>query len=181
MDGWAVRYPDFKPEGATQLKTESGASWAGRPWKGAAVKPGHAVRVFTGTLIPVGFDTVVGQEQTELDPSTGQLTILPGQRAEQHCRLSGDDLAVGQIALTAGTLIGPAELGLAASLGLHATKGVSTRDILNQLLRADRVRGNYAPWSRRMRSSFCPQIGGHCRGRFCRSVALRQAFLKAQG
>jgi molybdopterin molybdotransferase len=86
--------------------------------------------VFTGALIPVGFDTVVAQKQTKLDPPTGQLTILPCQRAEQHRRLSDDDLAVGQIALTAGTLIGPAKLGLAASLGLNATKGVSTRDIL---------------------------------------------------
>jgi len=118
MDGWAVRYPDLNPEGSTQLKIESGASWAGRPWKGASVKPGHAVRVFTGALIPVGSDTVVAQEQTQIDPSTDQLTILPGQRAGQHRRLSGDDLAVGQIALAAGTLIGPAELGLAASLGL---------------------------------------------------------------
>jgi len=31
------------------------------------------------------------------DLSTGQLTILPVQRAEQHRRLSGDDLTVGQI------------------------------------------------------------------------------------
>ena len=159
MDGWAVRYPDLNPEGSTQLKIESGASWAGRPWKGASVKPGHAVRVFTGALIPVGSDTVVAQEQTQIDPSTDQLTILPGQRAGQHRRLSGDDLAVGQIALAAGTLIGPAELGLAASLGLNATKGVSTRDILKPLVRAHRVLGNDAPWSRPMRSSFCLQIG----------------------
>ena len=77
------------------------------------------VRVFTGALVPVEFDTLVAQEQTQLDPSTGRLTILPGQRAGQHRRPSGDGLAVGQIALTAGTLIGPAEIGLAASRGLN--------------------------------------------------------------
>ena len=56
-----------------------------------------AVRIFTGAVISVGFDTVVAQEQTQLDLSTGQLTILQGQRAGQHRRLSGDDLTVGQI------------------------------------------------------------------------------------
>jgi len=118
MDGWAIRSSDLNEQGATQLKIESGASWAGRPWVGASVSPGHAVRIFTGALIPGGCDTVVAQEQTQLDPSTGQLTIMPGQKAGQHRRRSGDDLATGQIALTQGTRVGPAELGLAASLGL---------------------------------------------------------------
>ena len=62
--------------------------------------------------------TVVAQEQTRLEPLTGQLTILSGQKPGQHRRLAGDDLAAGQIALSAGTRIGPAEIGLAASLGL---------------------------------------------------------------
>lgn len=119
MDGWAVRSSDLNPEGVTQLKIESGTSWAGRPWEGTNVRPGHAVRVFTGALIPPGCDTVVAQEQARSNPSTLQLEILPGQRAGQHRRLTGEDLATGQIALTEGTRIGPAELGLAASLGLN--------------------------------------------------------------
>ena len=118
MDGWAVRASDLNPEGATQLEIESGASWAGRPWQETSVSAGHAVRIFTGALIPAGSDTVVAQEQTRLEPLTGQLTILSGQKPGQHRRLSGDDLAAGEIALAAGTRIGPAEIGLAASLGL---------------------------------------------------------------
>lgn len=118
MDGWAVSGSDLNPAGPTQLHTEAGASWAGRPWGGASVSPGYAVRIFTGALIPGGCDTVVAQEQTQFDPLTRQLTILPGQQPGQHLRLAGDDLATGQIALTEGTRMGPAELGLAASLGL---------------------------------------------------------------
>ena len=42
----------------------------------------------------------------------------PGQRAEQHVRRAGEDLARGKPALAAGKRLGPAEIGLLASLGI---------------------------------------------------------------
>jgi molybdopterin molybdotransferase len=44
--------------------------------------------------------------------------VPPGQRAGQHRRFAGEDLALGGIALPAGCRLGPAHLGLAASLGI---------------------------------------------------------------
>ena len=56
------------------------------------------------------------QEVVQVDGKT--LIVPPGQRAGQNIRRAGEDLARGAVALAAGKRIGPAELGLMASLGL---------------------------------------------------------------
>jgi molybdopterin molybdotransferase len=80
------------------------------------VGPGQAVRIMTGAVLPRGADTVVMQEAARLD---GDGVILPAvSRPGQNVRRAGEDLAAGRAALRAGRRIGPAELGLLASLGL---------------------------------------------------------------
>lgn len=114
MDGWAVRAADLAAEGETAL-VEAGVALAGRPFAGE-VKPGECVRVMTGAVMPRGADTVVIQEVVRREQ--GKIIVPPGQKAGQNVRRAGEDLRAGAPALTAGTRIGAAELGLAASVGV---------------------------------------------------------------
>jgi molybdopterin molybdotransferase len=114
MDGYAVRGADLKAGGETVLR-EIGAAFAGRTFEGA-VGPGECVRVMTGAVMPAGTDTVVIQEHVRVEG--GRVVVPPGQQTGQNRRFAGEDLAVGRVAIPAGRLVRPAELGLLASLGL---------------------------------------------------------------
>jgi len=114
MDGFAVRGADLKADGDTVLR-EIGAAFAGRTFAGA-VGPGQCVRVMTGAVMPAGTDTVVIQEAVRVERD--RIVVPPGQKTGQNRRLAGEDLAAGRVAIPAGRLVRPAELGLLASLGL---------------------------------------------------------------
>jgi molybdopterin molybdotransferase len=70
----------------------------------------------TGAKMPDGLDTVIMQEQVECVDDT--ILIGSGHKPGQNVRQAGEDLAVGAVAVSAGTRIDPAELGLFASLGV---------------------------------------------------------------
>lgn len=113
MDGFAARALDL---GAAENRLEVvGTAYAGGAFSGL-VGPGQAVRVMTGAVLPRGADTVVIQESARVE---GETVLLPAvAKPGQNVRRAGEDLAVGRPALLAGRRIGPAELGLLASLGL---------------------------------------------------------------
>ena len=114
MDGYAVRGADTLSTATVRLKVV-GTALAGKAFSGL-IGPGQAVRIMTGAVMPAGSDTVVVQEVCEVD---GEQVVVPGgQRTGQNVRRLGEDLAVGKPALRAGKRVGPAELGLAASLGI---------------------------------------------------------------
>jgi molybdopterin molybdotransferase len=114
MDGFSVQAADLDPKGETRLVIVA-ESLAGRPCP-IAPGPGQAVRIMTGAMMPAGHDTVVPRELCRVEGRS--LGIPPGQLARSNCRMRGEDLRAGQTALGIGTRIGPAELGLIASLGL---------------------------------------------------------------
>jgi molybdopterin molybdotransferase len=70
----------------------------------------------TGAVLPAGADTVVMQEQAQ--DRGAEVRVGPEHRAGQNVRRAGEDLARGATVLSPGDLLGPAELGLLASLGL---------------------------------------------------------------
>jgi molybdopterin molybdotransferase len=82
---------------------------------GHTLAPGTAARIFTGAPVPHGADAVVMQEVCRLDGD--QLTIDHVPHAGEWVRRRGEDIAVGQTVLHAGQSLGPAELGVAASVG----------------------------------------------------------------
>lgn len=113
MDGWAMRGTDLGAGEATL--TEVGASFAGRPFTGK-LATGQCVRIMTGGVVPDGADTVVMQERAR---AKGQsITFTAGQKTGQNVREAGEDLKAGSVALRAGRIVRPAELGLIASLGI---------------------------------------------------------------
>jgi molybdopterin molybdotransferase len=109
MDGYAVRAADAA-EGA-RLRVV-GAAPAGRPFDGT-LKWGEAVRIFTGSFMPPGADTVVLQEDAVAEAETVVVGATP--LAGQHIRRQGQDFAVGDEVVPAGRRLGAREIGLAAA------------------------------------------------------------------
>ena len=114
MDGYALRIADLAADDETRLSV-IGTALAGNAFSGI-VGAGQAVRIMTGAVLPHGADTVVAQEDVRTDGDA--LLVPPGHKAGQHVRLAGEDLARGKPALCAGKRLGPAEIGLLASLGI---------------------------------------------------------------
>jgi molybdopterin molybdotransferase len=114
MDGYAVRFDSLTTQDETRL-TVVGTAFAGSAFSGQVGK-GQAVRIMTGAVLPAGADTVVVQEVARV--ADGAVFIPAGQKLGQNTRRAGEDLARGAVALAAGKRLGPAELGLIASLGI---------------------------------------------------------------
>jgi molybdopterin molybdotransferase len=114
MDGYAVRAADLRADQPVRLK-RIGEAFAGKTF-GGSISAGECVRVMTGAVMPPGADTVVIQEIAR--EADGVVTIPPGQKPGENMRFAGEDLALGKLAIPAGKLIKPAELGLIASLGI---------------------------------------------------------------
>ncbi|HUP96479.1 MAG TPA: gephyrin-like molybdotransferase Glp [Usitatibacter sp.] len=113
MDGWAMKGADLA--GGEATLTEIGASFAGKPFAGK-VAAGQCVRIMTGGVVPEGADTVVMQERAQANGKS--VTFAAGQKPGQNVREAGEDLKAGSVALRAGRIVRPAELGLIASLGI---------------------------------------------------------------
>jgi len=118
MDGYAVRVDDvLAAQGALPVSQRIAAGSVG-----TALQPGTVARIFTGAPVPAGADAVVMQEECTVVDGRNEAvphvlihsTPLPGQ----NIRRSGEDVARGDVVLAAGTRLGPAALGLAASVGM---------------------------------------------------------------
>jgi molybdopterin molybdotransferase len=73
------------------------------------------VRIFTGAPMPAGLDTVVMQEDAQRD---GDRVVLPASAVGENVRRAGEDIAIGERALAAGTRLRPWDLGVLAALGV---------------------------------------------------------------
>ena len=115
MDGYALSGHDLAPDGPTHCRVV-GTVHAGQTWNGA-VGPGECIKIMTGAVMPPGLDTVVPVEFIETAGET--VRIPPGVvRPGDNRRLRGEDLTRGRAALQQGDRLGPAALGLVASLGV---------------------------------------------------------------
>jgi len=113
MDGYAVRASDCVTAGAVLRVTQRIPAGS----HGTLLSAGESARIFTGAPIPQGADAVVMQEDCEaLDAE--QVKVLKAVPIGQWVRRSGEDVTRGATVLTQGTRLTPAELGLAASIGL---------------------------------------------------------------
>jgi len=114
MDGFAF---DGAQLGADALTLEVvGTAYAGKAWQGT-VKRGQCVKIMTGAIMPAGLDTVVPLEFVKVDADRIEVpagVVKPGDNR----RLLGEDLMAGRPALLRGQTLGPAAMGLVASLGL---------------------------------------------------------------
>ena len=119
MDGYAVRTADTATPG--QVLRIAQRIPAGSV--GTQLEPGTVARIFTGAPVPPGADAVVMQEDCAIaEGSVDQVQVNIAPAVGQWIRRRGEDLTAGKTALTAGILLRPQELGVAASAGLtHLT------------------------------------------------------------
>jgi gephyrin len=131
MDGFAVIHDDTSP-----WREIIADQFAGQVVD-VEVTPGTAARITTGAPLPRGADAVVPVERTEVRDDHViilQEDIRPGE----NVRPVGADLRRGEVLIPAGTVIGPAEIGLLASLG-RARVVVSRRPRVSVLSTGDEL------------------------------------------
>ncbi|KQO13670.1 molybdenum cofactor biosynthesis protein MoaA [Acidovorax sp. Leaf76] len=115
MDGYAVRRADVPASGTVlPVSQRIAAGSAGEP-----LQSGTAARIFTGAPVPEGADAILMQEDCEALPDQGSVRINAVPQTGQWIRRAGEDITRGAVVLARGTRLSPAELGLAASIGLH--------------------------------------------------------------
>ena len=112
MDGYAVRGADVAGRSRIDLAVVETVPAGHFPTK--PVGPGEATRIFTGAPLPTGADTVVRQEDTEANGSRVAIVIPPP--VGRNVRHKGEDIRRGDTVLTTGTALGPAQLGVLASI-----------------------------------------------------------------
>jgi molybdopterin molybdotransferase len=122
MDGYAVRCADIPEAGAVLQVTQriaAGADLTGsKPLEALS-----AARIFTGAPIPQGADSVVMQEDCQIvNECEGGIRINVVPAKAQWIRRAGEDVFKGATVLTSGTRLSPAELGMAASVGMAELK-----------------------------------------------------------
>ncbi|HXD29163.1 MAG TPA: gephyrin-like molybdotransferase Glp [Arthrobacter sp.] len=138
MDGYAVRTADLAAGAPLPV---------GPPIPAGAVAPplpeATAVPIMTGAMLPAGADVVVPIERADPPrfpaPGSAAVVALPAAPGGQFIRPAGSDIAAGTTALSAGTRLGPAQLGLAAALGV-GTLDVRRRPRVLVLATGDEVR-----------------------------------------
>lgn len=115
MDGIAIQYQAF--ESGQRTFEIVGLSAAGTS-QGNLIDPTKCFEVMTGAIAPFGTDTVIKYE--DLHVENGKATIQPDHISEkQNVHQEGSDRSKGEVIVSKGIQITPAEIGVAASVGMH--------------------------------------------------------------
>jgi molybdopterin molybdotransferase len=114
VDGFAVCSDDLDPGAEKHLTIVDrvAAGYAATQ----AVKPGEAIRIFTGAPMPPGADTVFMQEDCRIEGDA--VIVPPGLQRGSNRRLAGEDVRAGAVALPTGRRLAVQHVALAAALGL---------------------------------------------------------------
>jgi molybdopterin molybdotransferase len=149
MDGYAVRAEDVVASTPLTLPVLETVRAGQRPTR--ALEARSAIRVMTGAPIPDGADSVIRVEDT--DGGETSVTIRDARDAGRNVRPRGEDLRLGDIAVAVGTTLGPAQIGVLASVGAATppvygiprvavlTSGDELVDVdrFDEVLRGDRI------------------------------------------
>lgn len=150
MDGWAVN--------------------GSGPWilsePGQRLAPHQASPIVTGGLIPPGAKAVLRSESGVMTTDDDGLPVLalggtakPGEpRNGQHIRKAAEEAAAGEVLLTAGTVLNPAHIALAALAGLDQLE-VLGKPLVRFLLTGSEVVEQGVPLPGQVRDTFGPQLG----------------------
>ncbi|WHM38302.1 gephyrin-like molybdotransferase Glp [Streptomyces sp. BPTC-684] len=140
MDGYAVRVADVAGAGEEfpAVLTVIGDVAAGSG-ELPSVGPGQAARIMTGAPLPPGAEAVVPVEWTDggtgggaatgmraasdaPEGASGEVRVHRPVEARAHVRARGSDVRAGDLALAAGTVLGPPQIGLLAAIGRGTVK-----------------------------------------------------------
>ena len=114
MDGYAVRSLDTReaPIALTVIDT----ALAGQP-SSKSVSAGEAIRIMTGAVIPMGTDAVCMVERTHTNDGGATVVIEHEVTRGDFVRTPGSDVRQGDHVFDTGEVLGPAHLGVLASVG----------------------------------------------------------------
>jgi molybdopterin molybdotransferase len=84
------------------------------------VAPGDAARIMTGAPLPPGVDTVIQVEHTSSDGDVMTVETVPATGA--NVRGAGEDVTAGDVLFERGALLGAAEIGLLAAVGIQRVR-----------------------------------------------------------
>lgn len=111
MDGYAVFFDDNHTNNFVIIDE----SKAGNQ-KEIILKPGEAVRIFTGAPVPENSNAVIMQENTEVNHNN--LTIKDTLSDFKNIRLKGEQIKENELALAKNSILNPAAIGFLATLGI---------------------------------------------------------------
>ncbi|MFN3200986.1 MAG: gephyrin-like molybdotransferase Glp [Bradymonadia bacterium] len=115
MDGYAVRAGEIEAGATLPVSQQIPAGTAPAP-----LVEGTVARIFTGAPMPPGADSVVMQENTtapSADLGTPHITFTEAALLGRHVRRRGEDVTEGAEVLSAGRVLAPGDIALAASQG----------------------------------------------------------------
>ncbi len=115
VDGYGFAHASLADSKVQALPLVDGRSAAGVPYAGA-VPAGQAIRILTGASLPEGVDTVIMQEDVQVEG--GAVRFETGLNAGANCRAMGEDILAGALAVPANTRLGPQDIGLLVALGV---------------------------------------------------------------
>lgn len=145
MDGFAVMSADTAGCGYEHPKILKVAGEVAAGYTASVtVIPGTTVRIMTGAPLPEGADAVVQFENTDEAERKGagrpltEIGILHPAAQGLNIRRRGEDVAAGTVVLQKGALLGPAQIGMLASLG-HARARVIRRPTVSVLSTGDEL------------------------------------------
>lgn len=116
MDGYAVQSGDFSGAAAEGRELEVIETIPAGRFPSRPLGPGQCARIFTGAPLPAGADGVIRQE--DATPLEGNRVRINRTRdIGRNVRRRGEDIRKGSRVLTRGTILGPAQLGVLASIG----------------------------------------------------------------
>ena len=116
VDGYGFAYASLAQSDAQSLPVVEGRAAAGVPFDGS-VPVGSAIRILTGAMLPDGVDTVVLEEDTEIED--GCVRFESGLKPGANARKAGEDVKAGEVALRAGRVLHSQDLALLVALGVN--------------------------------------------------------------
>ena len=145
MDGYAVVAGDTafasktKPVVLDVLEDVPAGKVATQP-----IRKGQAIRIMTGAPLPDGADAVIRVEDTEAH--AGRVKIFVTAAPGLDIREAGEDVKTGELVISKGAVIRPAEIGMLAALGrsyvsVHQRPVVAVVSTGDELVEVDETPG----------------------------------------
>lgn len=116
MDGFALTSADTAgASAAAPIRLQVVGTIAAGSVGEVEIVPGRAAKIMTGAPMPRGADAVVELEATRQD--AGMVEVMRTVALRENVRAKGEDSTAGSVVLNRGHVLGPAEIGLLASIG----------------------------------------------------------------
>lgn len=145
IDGYAVRSVDISTAEESEVVLPVTGVIAAGSRTPSRLQPKQAARIETGAPMPTLADAVLPLRWS--DGGQARVRVLRGVRPGAYVRRVGDDVQPGDVAVRAGAIIGPAQVGLLAAVGrervlVHPRPRVSVMTVGGELVDISRTPGN---------------------------------------